>query len=95
MEITIIGTGNMHGNITFAGTLTGGGEVSGHPLDVFLASDDGAKQKVAGLVESMGLRPVDAGPLRCSRQLEDMGYLHMAVQEPLGTGFGSTITIVS
>lgn len=83
-------------NTTFAGTLAGGGEVSGHALDVFLASDDdGAKQKVAGLVESMGLRPVDAGPLRRARQLEAMGYLHMAVQEPLGTGFGSAIKIVS
>ena len=83
-------------NTTFAGTLSGGGEVGGQPLDVFISSDDeGAKQTVVQLVERMGLRPVDAGPLRCSRQLEDMGYLHMAVQEPLGTGFGSTITIVS
>jgi len=83
-------------NTTFAGTLAGGGEVGGQALDVFLASDDeGAKQTVAQLVESMGLRPVDAGPLRRARQLEAMGYLHMAVQEPLGTGFGSTIKIVS
>lgn len=83
-------------NTTFAGTLAGGGEVGGQPLDVFLAADDdGAKQTVAGLVESMGLRPVDSGPLRRARQLEATGYLHMAVQEPLGTGFGSTVKIVS
>jgi predicted dinucleotide-binding enzyme len=83
-------------NTTFAGTLAGGGEVGGQPLDVFLAADDvGAKQTVAGVVESMGLRPVDAGPLRRARQLEATGYLHMAVQEPLGTGYGSTVKIVS
>jgi hypothetical protein len=70
--------------------------LGGQPLDVFVASDDErAKQTVVQLVESMGLMPVDAGPLRPSRQLEGMGYLHMAVQEPLGTGFGSTIKIVS
>jgi 8-hydroxy-5-deazaflavin:NADPH oxidoreductase len=83
-------------NTTFAGTLAGGGEVGGQPLDVFLAGDDdGAKQTVSELVSSMGLRPVDAGPLRRARQLEATGYLHMAVQEPLGTGYGSTVKIVS
>ena len=83
-------------NTTFAGTLAGGGEVGGQPLDVFLAGDDdGAKQTVAELVSSMGLRPVDAGPLRRARQLEATGYLHMAVQEPLGTDYGSTVKIVS
>jgi predicted dinucleotide-binding enzyme len=83
-------------NTTFAGTLAGGGQVGEQPLDVFLASDDDdAKQTVAQLAESMGLRPVDAGPLRRARQLEALGYVHMAVQEPLGTGFGSTVKIIS
>jgi 8-hydroxy-5-deazaflavin:NADPH oxidoreductase len=81
-------------NTTFAGTLVGG-EVGGQPLDVFVASDDpDAKQKVAGLIEAGGLRPVDAGPLRRARQLEGLGFLHMTLQQPLGTGFGSAVKVV-
>ena len=81
-------------NTTFAGTLSSG-EVSGQQLDVLLASDDeDAKGTVASLVESSGLRAVDAGPLRRARQLEALGYLHMAVQEGLGTGYGSAVKIV-
>lgn len=83
-------------NTTFAGTLAGGGKVAGQPLDVFIASDDdGAKSTVARLVEDAGLRPVDAGPLRRARELEALGYLHMGVQEPLGTGFASAVKVVS
>ena len=83
-------------NTTFAGTLTGGGKVAGQPLDVFIASDDeDAKRTVARLVEDAGLRPVDAGPLRRARELEALGYLHMGVQEPLGTGFSSAVKVVS
>ncbi len=82
-------------NTTFAGTLVGG-EVGGQPLDVFVASDDpDAKQKVIGLIEAGGLRPVDAGPLRRALQLEALGFLHMTLQQPLGTGFGSAIKITS
>jgi 8-hydroxy-5-deazaflavin:NADPH oxidoreductase len=81
-------------NTTFAGTLVGG-EVGGQPLDVFVASDDSdAKEKVAGLIEAGGLRPVDAGPLRRARQLEGLGFLHMTLQQPLGTGFGSTVKVL-
>ncbi|HEX6710519.1 MAG TPA: NADPH-dependent F420 reductase [Rubrobacter sp.] len=81
-------------NTTFAGTLVAG-EVGGQPLDVFVASDDpDAKQKVAGLIEAGGLRPVDAGPLRRARQLEGLGFLHMTLQQSLGTGFGSAVKVV-
>ena len=83
-------------NTTFAGTLAGGGKVAGQPLDVFIASDDeDAKRTVAKLAEDGGLRPVDAGPLRRARELEALGYLHMGVQEPLGTGFASAVKVVS
>ena len=82
-------------NTTFAGTLASGG-VSGQQLDVLLASDDEeAKGTIASLVESAGLRAVDAGPLRRARQLEGLGYLHMAVQEGLGTGYGSAVKLIS
>ena len=82
-------------NTTFAGTL-GSGEVAGQPLDVLLASDDdGAKATVARLVRDAGLRAVDAGPLRRSRQLEALGYLHISLQEGLGTGYGSAVKILA
>jgi hypothetical protein len=82
-------------NTTFAGTLAEG-EVSGQPLDVFIAGDDdGAKASVKQLVEDGGMRAVDAGPLRRARELEALGYLHMALQQPLGTGFASSVKVVA
>ena len=82
-------------NTTFAGTLREG-EVSGQPLDVFLAGDDeDAKATVSGLVEDAGLRPIDAGPLKRARELEAAGLLHMSIQAPLGTGFGSALKILT
>jgi predicted dinucleotide-binding enzyme len=82
-------------NTTFAGTLVAG-EAGGQPLDVFLASDDDdAKQAVSRLAADGGLRAIDAGPLARARQLEALGYLHMTIQEGLGTGYGSAVKIVS
>jgi predicted dinucleotide-binding enzyme len=82
-------------NTTFAGTLAAGG-VAGQPLDVFLASDDeAAKARVRELVESGGLRAVDAGGLARAHELEALGYLHMAVQNGLGTGFASAVKLLA
>jgi NADPH-dependent F420 reductase len=82
-------------NTTFAGTLASG-EVSGQPLDVFIAGDDdAAKQTVAELARGGGLNPIDVGPLRRARELESLGFLHMAIQDELGTGYGSTIKVIS
>ena len=82
-------------NTTFAGTLSQG-QVAGQPLDVFLASDDaGAKEVVSRLARDGGLRPVDAGPLARAHELEALGFLHMVVQEALGTGYGSTVKVLS
>jgi NADPH-dependent F420 reductase len=82
-------------NTTFAGTLVEG-RAGGQPLDVFLASDDdGAKATVKQLVEDGGMRAVDAGPLARAHELEALGYLHMALQEPLGTGFSSAVKVVA
>jgi 8-hydroxy-5-deazaflavin:NADPH oxidoreductase len=82
-------------NTTFAGTLVTG-RVAGQPLDVLIAGDnEDAKTAVARLVEAGGLRPVNAGPLRRARQLEHAGFLHMALQQPLGTGFASALRFPS
>lgn len=49
-------------------------------IDGFVAADDGdAKQEVIGLVESMGFRPLDVGPLRAARALEAMAYLNIGL----------------
>ena len=82
-------------NTTFAGTLVEG-EVSGQPLDVFIAGDDAdAKKTVASLARAGGLNPIDTGPLRRARELERLGFLHMALQDELGTAYGSAIRVVS
>jgi predicted dinucleotide-binding enzyme len=81
-------------NTTFAGTLAEG-TVAGQPLDVLIASDDDeAKRAVRTLAEDGGLRVVDAGPLAIARQLEGVGYVHMAVQPSLDTGYASAIKIL-
>ena len=47
------------------------GPVAGHPLDVFIAGDDAqAKARVSAFIESLGLRPMDAGKLFMARTLE-------------------------
>jgi predicted dinucleotide-binding enzyme len=69
-------------NTTFSGTLVEG-QVAGQPLDVFLAGDD------------EGLRAIDTGPLERARQLEGLGFLHITLQQLLGTGFGSAVKILA
>ena len=82
-------------NTTFAGTLRAG-KVAGQPLDVFLAGDDAdAKDRVAQLAKDGGLRPIDAGPLQRARQIEAMQFLHITLQNTLGSNWGSTIKILS
>jgi hypothetical protein len=49
-------------------------------LDGFVAGDDAAaKAKVLELVRSIGLRPIDVGPLARARQLEALAFLNMAL----------------
>jgi predicted dinucleotide-binding enzyme len=80
-------------NTTFAPTLLAG-KVDGQQLDVLIAGDDdSAKQKVSQLVADGDLRPLDVGPLRRAQQLEQLGFLHISIQQPLGLGFGSAIKV--
>jgi 8-hydroxy-5-deazaflavin:NADPH oxidoreductase len=81
-------------NTTFAGTLVAG-EVSGQQLDVLIAGDDdNAKQKVSQLVSDGGLRPIDVGLLHRAQQLEQLGFLHMSLQQTLGLNFGSAVKLL-
>ena len=56
------------------------GPVPGHPLDVFIAGDDAlAKARVLAFVESLGLRPMDTGPLPMARTLENVALLSLGL----------------
>jgi NADPH-dependent F420 reductase len=81
-------------NTTFAPTLVAG-EVGGQQLDVLIAGDDeAAKQTVSQLASDGGLRPIDVGALNRARQLEQLGFLHISLQQPLDLGFGSAVKLV-
>lgn len=60
--------------------------IDGVALDGYLAGDDAAaKTQVADLLRSLGLHPVDTGPLVMARALEAMGLL--AIQLNLKNGW--------
>jgi hypothetical protein len=81
-------------NTTFAGTLLSG-QVSGQPLDVFIAGDDQtANDAVASLVRDGGLNAIDVGALERARQLEALGFLGISLQARLGTQFGTAWKLV-
>ena len=59
--------------------------VGGVQLDGFVAGDDPeAKARVLGLARSIGLRPIDAGPLARARELEALAWLNISLQGSLG-----------
>jgi 8-hydroxy-5-deazaflavin:NADPH oxidoreductase len=79
---------------TFARTLQTG-EKDGVKLDVPMAGDDeDAKQQVAALVEGGGMRPIDLGPLRRARQLENAAFMQVVAQKPLGAGFDTALKLL-
>ncbi len=52
-------------------------DVVGGPVTIPMAADDReAKEEIAEIIVAMGLDPVDAGPLRYSRELEAMQRLY-------------------
>lgn len=60
--------------------------VDGVSADGFVAGDDDvAKEKVLRIVESIGFRPVDAGPLAVARTLEGMAWLNITRNMQGGT----------
>jgi predicted dinucleotide-binding enzyme len=80
-------------NTTLAPTLLAG-EVDGQQLDVLIAADDGdAKQTVVAARHGRRPEAMDVGPLRRAQQLEQLGFRHISIQQPLGLGFGSTIKV--
>jgi hypothetical protein len=41
------------------------------------------------------MRAIDTGALRRAREIEALGYLHMAVQDALGSSYGSAVKLIS
>ena len=70
-------------NTNFAATLAAG-QVAGQPLDVFVAGDDkGAKDVIIKIIVAGGLRPLDVGPLKRSRQLEGLHLINISLQSTM------------
>ena len=70
----------------------------GRPLDVLFAGDDArAKASVSAFIESLGLRPLDAGGLEMAHWLEGTGLLMISLaRHGVGTfNFTLGVTILS
>ena len=58
---------------------------AGLRVDGYVAADDAdAKAAVLGLIEEIGLNPVDAGGLAMSRYLEALAFLNISLQASHG-----------
>jgi predicted dinucleotide-binding enzyme len=73
------------------------GSAEGRPFDVFIAGDDAqAKAAVSAFVDSLGLRPLDTGPLLMARALENVGLLSLGLMNHSikHTNFALGVTIL-
>ena len=60
------------------------------PIDGYVAGDDAdAKREVMSLVESIGLKPLDVGPLSSARYLEGMAYVNIGLNAQNGWSWTS------
>ena len=77
-------------NTVFAQVLAGGPELDGQQVPVYYATDsEQARQTVRVLIDSIGFKPVDAGPLKNARYLEPVGGLN--IYFGYGAGLGTTV----
>ena len=66
----------------------------GQTVDLLIAGDDAAaKSLVAQLATSIGLRPVDAGPLVGAREMDAMAWLNMSLQMRTGGNWHSSFVL--
>lgn len=69
--------------------------VDGIELDAYIAGEDeAAKEQVAELTRTIGLRPVDVGGLAMSRALEALGTLNIVANMQNGWPWGSSWKLV-
>ena len=74
------------------------GPAEGRLLDVFIAGDDAqAKASVSTFIESLGLRPMDTGPLPMAGTLENVGLLQLGLvaHSVKHTNFFLSVSILS
>ena len=71
--ISIIGTGSM------ASALAGRALAGGNEVEIIGRNATKAKEGVSALVESLGMRPLDTGPLSTARALEHATLLHVGL----------------
>jgi predicted dinucleotide-binding enzyme len=65
-------------------------------VDAFFATDDpGARETVGELLDSMGLRPIDVGPLANARYLEALAFLNIKLQVDHGGNWDSAFVMVA
>lgn len=80
---------------TVFGAVQANPTLHGVAADNFLAGDDAdAKRTVAELVESIGLRPVDAGPLRNARLLEAVAFLAIGLNASNGWAWNTAWKLI-
>lgn len=76
-------------NTIFAAIQTNPG-LHGAAADGFFATDDDEARRIVGeLVESIGLRPVDVGPLRMARYLEALHFVNVTLNMSNGWSWNS------
>lgn len=83
-------------NTVFGNVLTAGA-AEGRSLDVFIAGDDAqAKTRVSAFVESLGLHPLDAGPLPIAQALENAALLEISLMNHAleNTSFALSVTVL-
>jgi len=74
-------------NTIFAQHYGSGLKIGDKALQTFVASDDeAARETVKEIAASIGLEPVDAGPLKNARYLEPLGFLNIQFGYVLGKG---------
>lgn len=76
-------------NTVFAAVQADPGAADG-PVDGYVAGDDlAAKQRVLELVASIGLEPLDVGPLAAARHLEGMALVNIGLNAANGWGWNT------
>jgi 8-hydroxy-5-deazaflavin:NADPH oxidoreductase len=78
------------------GSLQGDPDALGTKVDALFATDDDeARERVVELIDSIGFRAVDAGPLDAARQMESLAWLNMRMQMRYGGDWRSTFALVA
>lgn len=73
-------------NTTGAENMADARYAGGRPCMPLAGDDAQARQQVADLAQSIGLEPLDMGPLRAARYIEPMAmaWIHLALKQGLG-----------